>query len=266
MKINIFPRILFFVAISALASLNSCQLINSNIMLVAGRNYPFDTLSKDTTIAKEYRLNANDIIEFRLFANDGFKMIDIISSTIGNQANAVFRQGFEYTLDNNGMVKLPILDSVILIGMTIAEAQDHLELRYSEFYVSPFVLVKVLNKRVIIYPGEPGMAKVVPLQNNNTTVIEALALAGGISGNGKAYNIKLIRKTNNPDKPFKVYRLNLSKLSTGLLQGNTIVQSNDIIIVEPRRQLAGKILKEIAPILSLISSFVTLYVLVTRFP
>lgn len=124
-------------------------------------------------------------------------------------------------------------------------------------------MIRVVNKRVTIYTGEPGQAKVVQLQNNNTTVLEALAIAGGISQYGKAYNIKLIRQTNDPKKPVKVYKLDLSKIEN-IEQGHTIVQTNDIIYVEPRMQLASKTLREVTPILSLVTSLITFYYVVSR--
>jgi polysaccharide biosynthesis/export protein len=256
-------KLVFFLSVCSLFLLDSCKLLNPNIMIVAGRDYPFDTLSKDTTVAKESRLNPNDVIEFRLFANDGIRMVDVVAPPTA-QSNALSRAAFDYPLDNEGVVRLPILGNVNLSGMTIREAEIHLEERYSEFYVKPFVQIKVINKRIIVYPGEPGQAKVIALSNNNTTVIEALAQAGGISANGKAYNVKLIRQTNDPKKPFKVYKLNLSKIEPGLNEGMTVVQSGDIIYVEPRRQIASRTLREVTPIITLVTSMITFYYLVTR--
>lgn len=264
MKKLLLPRLPLFALLGILLSLNSCRVLNPSIMLQAEKDFQYDTLQTDSTVAKEFKLQANDIIEFRLFANDGFKLIDIVASGSGAAGNnLVFRQGLEYNLDNRGTVKLPVLGEEYLAGMTIREAQDYLEKRYAEYYVDPFVLLKVINKRVIVYPGMAGQAKVITLSNNNTSVIEALALAGGISGDGKAYNVKLIRKTENEKKPFKVYKLDLSKIE-GLAEGNTIVQSGDIIYVEPRKNLARETLREITPILSLTTSLFTLYFLFSR--
>jgi polysaccharide export outer membrane protein len=244
----------------------SCHLLNPNNMLHAGRNYHFDTLQKDSAYNTEFRLGPNDIIEFRLFANDGFKMVDIISMGNGGSPgnNTILRQGFEYSLDKNGAVKLPIIGIETLSGLTVREAELLLEKRYSEYYVKPFVMLKVINRRVVVFTGEPGQAKVLTISNNNTTVLEAIAQAGGISATGKAYNVKLIRKTNDPKKPYKVYKMDLSRIQTGLVQGNTVVQSDDVIYVEPRMQLATKALREITPILSLTTSLITFYYLLTR--
>ncbi len=266
MKKLLTRRLPFVGLLGILICLNSCRILNPNNMLYADRHFVYDTLSKDTTVAKEFVIGPNDIIEFRLFANDGFKLIDIISSGAGagNATNTVLRQGFEYTLDASGNVKLPIIGTENLTGYTIKGAEDYLQKRYSEFYVSPFVIIKITNKRITIFPGEPGQAKIIPLINNNTTVLEALASVGGIGADGKAYNIKLIRETQNPKHPYKVYKLDLSRIQQGLIDGTVIVQSGDIIYVEPRKQLASKTLKEITPILTLTTSLLTFYYILTR--
>jgi polysaccharide export outer membrane protein len=262
MKFSGFTRFALIIVPLILMSLTSCRVLNPNIMLSAGKDYPYDTLKYDSTsLSYEYRLAPDDVIEFRLFANDGFKMVDLIQSN-SSQNNVAIRQGFEYTLDARGMAKLPILGLVKLDSMTIREAETYLEERYSQYYVKPYVILKVVNRRVIIFPGEPGQAKVISLANSNTTVFEAIAFAGGISSNGKAHKIKLIRQTADPSDPL-VYKLDLSKMEN-IKQGNIVVQSGDVIYVEPRKRIASETLKEVTPVLSLISSFFTLYVLITR--
>ncbi len=253
-------KLLFLFPLLALFG-SSCKVLNPNIMLQTKKDYVFDTLRTDSTLDREYRLSANDIVDFRLFANDGFRIIDI-SSSLNAQNQSILQRSFEYTIDPLGDVKLPILGVVHIAGMTVREAEGELERRYADYYVKPFSIIRVVNKRVIVFPGNAGQAKVIPLQNNNTTVIEALALAGGITDNGKAYKVKLIRQTGNPQKP-KIYKLDLSKIE-GIAEGNTVVQANDIIYVEPRRNLSRETLREITPILSLFSSALTIYLLVTR--
>lgn len=263
MKQNRLIRVFLIIAPLLLIFASSCRVLYPNQMLTTPRGYVYDTLRLDSaTFSTEYRLAPNDVVEFRLFANDGFKMIDLITSGGGANNNAVIRQGFEYTLDNQGNVKLPILGLVNLDSMTLREAETHLEERYSVYYVKPFAMLKVVNRRVIVFPGEAGAARIVPLANNNTTVFEAIALAGGISSNGKANKIKLIRQTDDPGKP-DVYKIDLSRIE-GIQQGNIVVQSNDIIYIEGRKRLASRTLQEVTPIVSLLSTAITLYFLFSR--
>src|ERR1044072_4945151 len=89
-----FTGFLIISATLCLMSLSSCRVLFPNVMLVTARDYPFDTLRMDSSkFSTEYRLAPNDVIEFRLFANDGFKMVDLIVGG-GNNNNTMVRQGF----------------------------------------------------------------------------------------------------------------------------------------------------------------------------
>jgi polysaccharide export outer membrane protein len=139
--------------------------------------------------------------------------------------------------------------------MTIKEAEKHLESLYAQYYVDPYVQLGVINRRVVVFPGAGGDAKVITLLNNNTTLLETLALAGGLSKRGKAKRIKLIRTV---DGKREVYLIDLSDIE-GLKLADIIVQANDIIYVEPVPEIAREILQEVTPILSLISSIFIIY-------
>jgi polysaccharide export outer membrane protein len=242
----------FFIFLIVVLLFSSCTLLRPDIMLRTPKNFVYSPM-KDSSSVKESKIAANDIIEFRLFSNDGFKLIDLTSingSVILNQTSVL-----QYLIENDGTVKLPVLGSVQLSGMTIREAENLLETKYSQYYVKPFVLLKVTNKRVIIFPGSGGTAKVLPILNNNTTLLEALALAGGLPEYAKAYKIKVIR--GDAQKPL-VYLIDLSTIQ-GVKDGKMVVQANDIIYVEPRIRFTSEALKEITPIVSLATSFLLVY-------
>lgn len=241
----------YFSLFVVLIWLSSCKIFRSNLMLKTPKDYTFDKIV-DSISEQDYKIEANAIISLRIFSNDGFKLIDIASSA----TNSTLRFEVEYLVDPDGYCKLPLVGNVKLGGLTINEAQIALEQLYSEYYVKPFVTLKINNKRIIVFPGNGGDAKVLYLTNNNTTVIESLALAGGIMEDGKAYKVKLIRSTGNP-KP-KVYLMDLSKIE-GLSAGNSVVMANDIIYVEPRYRLARTLAAEITPILTIVSSTLLIY-------
>jgi polysaccharide export outer membrane protein len=119
-------------------------------------------------------------------------------------------------------------------------------------------LLNVSNRRVIVFPGDPGTAKVIPLVNNNTTLIEALALAGGLTEDGKAKQVKLIR--GDPAKP-QIYLINLYTIE-GIKDGNTILQANDIIYVTPQRRPTLTLLERVTPVLSGISTILLTILLI----
>ena len=79
-------------------------------MFVAKKNHEYTELI-DTTADKEFRLAPNDIIDFRLFTNDGFKLIDLSTMNDNSSNNRLSQQqnNFFYLLEFDGMVKLPMI-------------------------------------------------------------------------------------------------------------------------------------------------------------
>ena len=147
-----------------------------------------------------------------------------------------------------------------MVGMTIREAELMITDKYAEYFNNPFVMLSVENRRVFFFPGSDGAAKVLNLTYDNTTLIEGLALAGGVNRNGKAYKIKLIR--GNPLKP-DVYLIDLSQIE-GIKQGSIVLQANDIIYIEDRYKAANRVLAEVAPYLSVLSTAILIYTLAVR--
>jgi polysaccharide export outer membrane protein len=160
-------------------------------------------------------------------------------------------------VESDDSIRMPMLGRIRIGGVTLKEAEKLLQARYSEYYVEPFVSLRVTNKRVIVFPGNGGEAKVQTLVNNNTSVMEAIANAGGIVQDGKAFKVKLIRQNPGGERPF-VYLMDLSRIE-GLRDANAKVQAGDIIYVEPRYRPLATFTREIAPAITLVTSLVILY-------
>jgi polysaccharide export outer membrane protein len=242
--------LLLFIAI---LSLSSCRILRPNLMLKTPKDYVFDQLN-DTMSREEYRISPTDAVSLRILSNEGFKLVDF-SNNGGNGANVSNTTTIETLVEQDGTIKVPLIGRVKVQGLTMREAEQLLETKFSEFYVGPYVILRVTNKRVSVFPGNAGAGRVIPIININTTVLEALAYAGGITDDGKAYRIKLIRKAS--PKP-KVYLIDLSTID-GLQAGNTVVQANDVIYVEPRPRFVSRAIAELAPYISIISSAILVY-------
>jgi polysaccharide biosynthesis/export protein len=257
-------RKLFYLLI--LASLAGCDLLYPSYMLKTPRKYHFDQLI-DSTTAVNYKISPNDFLNMRLFSQDGFHIIDLTNTSNagstgggGNASSAAtaVNTSIDYLVESDGSVNLPVIKRTQVAGLTIREATSMLENKYAKYYINPYILLTISNRRVIVFPGDPGTARVIPLENNNTTLIEALALSGGITESGKAKQVKLIR--GDPAKP-QVYLIDLSTIQ-GIKQGNTILQANDIIYVTPQRRPTLTLLERITPVLSGISAILLTIVLI----
>jgi polysaccharide export outer membrane protein len=242
-------RPLIRAAIIVLVGLASGCTVNSDIMFKTPTDYQFDVLSDTTT--KLFRIQPNDAIEFRLFANDGYKMIDMVSDGAGRDLMMMNRMTFVYNVEYDGFAKLPLVGRTKLSGLEMREAEAMLEEIYSEFYVRPFVQVQIVNRRVVVFTGQSGSARTVQLDNNNTTLMEVLANAGGLSGRGKAKNVKLFRLDESGKR--KVFTFDLSTIE-GLKYADIVMEGDDIVYVQPNAEIAREVLSDLTPLITLLTT------------
>ncbi|MCO6500938.1 MAG: polysaccharide biosynthesis/export family protein [Vicingus serpentipes] len=226
-------------------------------MMKTKKGYQFDAAPSDSL--SEYVISTSDILRFRLYTNDGTSLVDLTAIS-ENQAQRVTDNNITYLVEHDGFVRLPIVGRIELRGKTIREAEHYLEEQYVKYYIKPFVKLNVINRRITVFPGGGSKGKVIELNNENTTMLEALGQVGGLTEDGKAYRIKLVRgNLKNP----QVYLFDFSTLE-GIKEAGFVLQANDIIYVENRGNILRQSIRDIAPIVSLITSTLTLIIVINN--
>lgn len=241
-----------------LGAFGSCKAFYPSVMLKTPKNYEFPPVPAKAD--SQYTVGINDELSLELYANDGIRMIDVIGSGEAGSRQGSDEAGLSYSVEYDGTVKFPVIGRIHLAGKTMRAAEDTIQKLFSRVYTDPFARLKVLNKQVIVYPGNGGTAKVVRLTEPNTTLMEALAEAGGITRDGKAYRIKLVR--GSYDNP-QVYLINLRTVA-GLKDADLVLQPNDLIYVEPRhssREAMMEVMPWLASFTSLLGLSLTIYTL-----
>lgn len=241
---------IYLIFVIATILLSSCKSLNSSIMFKTPKDYEYSEFKE---LDKEYKIKPFDELDVKIYTNKGDQLVDIKgTNTIQNQNPITF------DVEYDGKVKLPTLDRVELAGLTVREAEKKLEVEYKKYFIDPFVLITVTNRRVFVFSAGSTKANVIPMKNANFTLIEALAESGGISDYSKAYKIKLLRgDLNNPE----VFEFKLRNIED-MQNTNFLLRSNDVIYVEKRARYATKALAEITPYLTLFTSILTVYLLV----
>lgn len=240
----------FIAAILFCLLFNSCKTLNPSAMFGTDENYNFSDFNEEK---KEYVIRPYDKLDVRIYTNDGFQLIDMESSTKLAQTEKVTNP---YLVDNSGMVKVPTIGLIKVVGLTIKETEKLLEEKYSQYYQKPFVLVKVTNRRVVVFTSGSNAGRVLNIENEQFTLIEALAQAGGIDDFSKAYKIKLLRgDLSNPN----VYLFDISSIEE-MQKANMVLQANDIIYVEKRARYASKTLMELSPYIALVNTAILIVV------
>ncbi len=220
------------------------------------KDYQFFEFAKKKI--SEYSIESGDKLSLQVFSRDGFKLIDVFGGglTGGTSASEGSSGGsgssdVSYTVDKDGFVKLPVLGDFYVKGYSHRELENVLAQKYSNLFVDPYVIIKVVNRRVFLFKGSGG--SVITLNESPTSLIEVLAKSGGVDLTIKAYKIKVIRgDLANPT----VQIIDLSTLE-GIRNADLTMQPNDIIYIEERRRIARDVLREISPIISGFSLIVT---------
>ena len=232
----------------------SCKSYQANILFTVEEG-DMEELSKAAVeIHQNYVVSPNDHLQIEVYTNKGEKLIDPNNALNFNEENGSVSPLPVYTVRSDGTAELPIIGTVELAGKSLEQVNGFLVEKYKEYYKNPFVQTKYLNKRVIVLGATEG--KVIPLEYEGMNMLEVLALAGGIDNDAKGNNIRLIRgDLSNP----QVQVIDLSTIE-GMARANLEVQPNDIIYVEPVRRPFAEGLRDVVPVLSLLTSVLALVI------
>ena len=232
--------------------------VNQDLMFRTDGDFVFDEWSKAKDEA--YTLAPNDRLQLQLYSNNGQRLMAMTAGSLedGRANNLMQNQQrglLSYRVEPDGTVDLPEVGSLRLQGLTLEEAEVAIEEAYESEYVDPYAMLQVVNNRVLVFPGEAGQATVITLQNQNTSVIEALAQAGGIRQRGRSKEVKLIRQQGDDNL---IYSMDLSTVN-GMNEARRIVQANDILYVESNPQVVREVLTDVSPVAQLVTTFTSLW-------
>jgi len=249
-------RFIWLVAVTA--ALCSCGL-RSEVMFKAPKDFVFSELTVDSSDA-EYRIQPNDVISFAIYTNEGAVILESSTGPADNKM-AGQSQYIDYTVDKEGMVEFPVIGNLKVSDMTILEAQDFVEDKFETMFNRPYVLMRVLNRHVVVFTSPDGSGEVVSLGSQYVSIVEAIAMAGGLGQNAQAASIMLFRLENGARTP---YLIDMSQID-GIKYAQTAVESGDIIYVNSRPQIPFEVAQELRPWLILISSLSVALTILARF-
>jgi polysaccharide biosynthesis/export protein len=255
-KLNLVKNLSVLLIVVIGAALSSCGSYKQNIMFKTSSSSKITQEKQNAE--SNYVIQKNDILTLELFTNQGEKIVDPNFESFKDSPSqpGLKSEHPTYLVDHDGIAKLPVLEEIKLEGLTVRQAEAMLQKEYEKkLSKGSFVVLKVSNKRVTVL-GSPG-GVVIPLVNENVRLTEVLALAGGINKEGKARNIRVLRGD-------KIFIADFSTVE-GYLRDDMLIQSGDIIYVEPVRRPFLEALQNYGPIISLLTSVGTLVaVLITR--
>ena len=133
-----------------------------------------------------------------------------------------------YLVDMNGNIQLHRLGSMHADGMTRSALKNKIETDIKPYLKDPVVTVRYLNHRVTIM-GEVLKPQIIPMPEEQISILEALGASGDITLLGKKDNVLIIRETET-GKQFK--RLNLEDKAVFTSEWYYL-KPDDVVYVEP---------------------------------
>jgi len=130
----------------------------------------------------------------------------------------------------DGGISFPLAGELQAAGNSVAQLSDTLAVKLSQFIPSPVVTVTLqenLGNRIYVTGrvNKPG----VYLFNQDVNVLQALAIAGGLTPFAERRNIKILRQENGVERaiPF-----NYKQVQRGeQLRQNIVLQPGDTVLV-----------------------------------
>jgi len=205
---------------------------------------------------KEILIKPSDQLSIIMGTNNGLILLESTTgleepTKVQNQRGAEMT----YLVENDSTAKIPTIGRIKLGGLTIRAAEELLEEKFSINYQKPFVKLKITNRKVTLFYEQGTIGRVIPLPEERMTLIDAIAVAGGLSQNSKSYKIKIMRgDQNNP----KIINYNIRTISD-LKRTNLLLEANDVIYVDARPRYLNKFIVSLQPYLILASTTVLVY-------
>jgi polysaccharide biosynthesis/export protein len=230
----------YFLVLITLLTLASC-VPNRKYVLLQKNDLNRKGIVKDSVLRSynlqlsNYRIQPQDLLSINVetLTPDEYNFFKELNPVVNNTSGggtaggAILLRG--YLVDNDGSIVFPVIGKVDFSGLTIFEAEQKLSGVLKNFLRDPVVRVRLLNFR-FTFVGEIN-AQVTSF-NPRISLIEAIALAGGLPELADRENIKIIRQRGNEADVLYVNLLDEALVNSPYFY----LQQNDIVVIPALKQ------------------------------
>ncbi len=165
-----------------------------------------------TAVASDgYRLAPGDVIAVSVWQEPGLEQLVLVRP--------------------DGGISFPLAGDIAAQGLTIEELGDALKRRLAKFIPDPVVTVTLQEtpgNRIYVL-GQVNKPGDFPIIARDTTVVQALSMAGGLTPFAKERDIRILRKDGDAQRsiPFNYREIKRG----GSLSQNVTLQAGDVVLV-----------------------------------
>lgn len=167
-----------------------------------------------------------------------------------------------YLVDANGNIEFPVLGEIHVEGLTRLQLQDTIaaQLEQNGYIKNPLVVARFLNFKVFMLSSSGG--KVITVNNERCTFLEALAMSGGLDWYTRRDRIGVMREVDGK----RVIHY-MDPRSTSIFDDDFFVlQQNDIIFTEEMGyKFFSNNLNTVLALIGSVTSLVSIYALIRTF-
>lgn len=247
-------------AILLTLGLSSCRTIYPNTMFKDTDAVKFT--SSINKLKEEYLIRTGDEISLKLYTRKGSSLIEPIVTDVVNTSRIQTNENSTFLVSDDGIIDFPVIGKMKVVGLTENYLKNYLEKEFEKNYQSPFVVLKVENRRAFVFKGTLGA--VISLNRTPTSIFEVIAKSGGLDRHMKSSDILIIR---GDLKSPSIYKVDLSTFES-IKTSETVIQPNDIVYIQERQRPLYYALQDFAPVitipLSVISTtLTTIFLIIT---
>jgi polysaccharide export outer membrane protein len=255
---------IFYILLGISILFTSCIPTKDLIYLQNKNGVPTEG-SISEVMSKPYRLQVNDVLSITIKADDP-KLVSIFNPTNSGEtdtdASSLYFSG--YTVDDHGMIRIPVLGEISAIGYTVEEVRIKIEQKllgeYFKKEANIFVIVRLAGFKYTIN-GEVGSMGTKFLFQDHVSIMEAIANSGDITITGDRKAVTIIRQTPTGTEMHDIDLTDINVMKSPYYN----LQPNDYIYVKPLKQKTwgtGKTgIESLSTIITLISVVTTALVL-----
>ena len=176
---------------------------------------PQEVLDEANRPSKEFLLGPEDVLEVTVWRNADLSK--------------------QVTVRPDGKISMPLIGDVQASGRTSEQLADDIAKRLKEFKEDPKVAVSVkeVNSYYVYVMGEVAKPGKLPLKSH-TTILQAIALAGGFTQYASRNSMQVLRMTKNGSGELKEIRIPVKYSDLVAGKGdvsNFIMRSGDTLVV-----------------------------------